>query len=120
MKKLIITALLVTTVQFAQAENFAKIGDYEQSQIDTAKTDKLLNSSYQSTLKNIRPSNGDFQRIAFKQSQRDWLKYRKSQCSLESGIYAPVLSDEEFIDNENCIQKFNIERITFFKSDYLR
>lgn len=92
--------LTLASVQFAHADQSADI-------------DKELNATYQQALKNILPSNGDFESLAFKQSQRDWLKFRNSQCTLQSGMYSPVLSDEQAADFKNCIDKFNTERIKF-------
>lgn len=101
MKPFIFIAL-VLAVQIAHAET------------DSQKIDAELNSAYKKIVKNMFTDNGDFHRNAFKQSQRDWLKFRNSQCKLTSGMYAPVLSEEEIKDFEICTDTFNTERIKFF------
>lgn len=113
--------LLLAPVQFAQAANGIASGEevigLQHLWADSATSKKIdydLNIYYKIALKNITPD--DLRIEALKTSQRDWLKYRNSQCSLTSWVYSRVVSDDEINENQICINQLNLQRIEFFKT----
>lgn len=95
-------ALLTTAnVQLAHAET-----DYQ-------KIDTELNLVYQQALKSVRDP------LRLKTSQRDWLKYIKSDCDSNSfnlgGSYGLMIA----ADFDECIHYEKSERTKYLKTTYL-